>query len=147
LEPSAQELELATAIEEAATDLGFALDTGESQLCAIVVIREVPRLYTGDKRAIASIEALGNVIADLDRLRNRIGCLEQVVQGIINRIGRSAARPLICSEPLIDVTLSICFGCTGGPEAENSIEEALASYVGALRHSAPTFLVEDAIFP
>src|SRR5262245_23324092 len=52
LEPSADEVQLATAIEEAALAHDVALDSGESQLFAIAITRGIPFVITGDKRAI-----------------------------------------------------------------------------------------------
>ncbi len=69
LEPSAQELALATTIEEAAMLRGIDLDGGESQLCAIAAFRMSPLLLTGDKRAIRGAEQLQDEISALSLLQ------------------------------------------------------------------------------
>src|SRR5260370_37732456 len=58
LDPTDSEQQLAAEFEVAAQSRGLALDTGESQLCAIVLERAIPLLVTGDKRAIEGIERL-----------------------------------------------------------------------------------------
>ncbi len=55
LSPTADEQQLAAEFEFAAQQLGINLDTGESQLCAVTITRLIPKLLTGDKRAIAAI--------------------------------------------------------------------------------------------
>jgi hypothetical protein len=52
IEPTQDEQRTAADFEVAAQRAGLSLDAGESQLCAIMVSRQVPLLLTGDKRAI-----------------------------------------------------------------------------------------------
>ena len=52
LNPTPQEISLAANLEEAAAKCAVELDTGESQLVAILLQRSGPLLLTGDKRAI-----------------------------------------------------------------------------------------------
>ena len=92
LEPTEEELTLATGIEEMAIQQGVDLDSGESQLCAIAIFRVIPLLLTGDKRAICGAETLQQQISALSSLRSRVVCLEQAIRGITNRIGALAAR-------------------------------------------------------
>ena len=58
VEPTTDEQRMAADFELAAQRAGVALDTGESQLCAVLVIRAVRQLYTGDKRAIQAMQEL-----------------------------------------------------------------------------------------
>ncbi len=147
LEPTKAEVSLATAIEEAATLESVALDSGESQLCAIVLHRAIRLLITGDKRAIAGAEQIKTRVAELSGLENRVACLEQLVLGIVNRLGPSESRSRICSEPDIDKALSICFSCSGAQELEGFARVGLQSYIGHLREAAPTVLyATDALF-
>lgn len=140
LEPTEEEIALATEIEEAAIQQGVDLDSGESQLCAIAIFRAVPLLLTGDKRAISGAEILQQQISVLSSLRSRVVCLEQAVRGIANRIGVLSARSRICAEPSVDKSLSICFECnTENPRPEFSAE-GLTSYITHLRAQAPTLL-------
>lgn len=144
LEPSDDELTLASAIEEAAITLGLDLDGGESQLCAIAVFRSSPLLLTGDKRAIAGAEIAQGPVGALSALQGRIVCLEQAIMGIANRIGHHAVRSAICAEPHIDRTLSICFRCgRADSDLERSTYEGLVSYVNNLREHALTLLYAD----
>jgi hypothetical protein len=86
LEPSEQELELAVELavelERAGQLAGLALDGGESTLCAIALLRGVPWLHTGDKRAIKSIEALADSLAA--GMAGRVRCLEQLALGALS---------------------------------------------------------------
>ncbi len=141
LEPTVEEIELATTIEDTATHASVALDFGESQLCAIVLLRIVPVLLTGDKRAITAAEALKSNIDQLTGLAGKMVCLEQLVLGITERAGHAATRAKICAEPDVDKTLTICFSCLLGAQVvRSSVVEGLMSYIGNLRLKAPTLL-------
>jgi hypothetical protein len=142
LEPSEQELALATAIEEAAVLLGLDLDIGESQLCAIAVFRTSPLLLTGDKRAIRGAESLKQEIDVLSSLRGRVVCLEQVVSGIARKIGLLVARSRICAEPFVDRSLAICFACNSGSSLIGFSDAGLVSYIRDLRTQAQTLLYQ-----
>lgn len=146
LEPSTEELLLASAIEEAAMLLGLDLDSGESQLCAIAVYRNTALVLTGDKRAIASAERLIAVIDDLASLEGRLVCLEQAVMGIVERIGIETARILICAEAAIDKSMSICFECHALADGRPLELAGLLSYIRDVRKGAPTLLLETDSF-
>jgi hypothetical protein len=116
LEPTDDEINLATELEEAATRAAVGLDFGESQLCAIVLSRAIPMLITGDKRAIAAAEVIKSNIGRLAELEGKVVCLEQLVLSLTDRIGHGAIRDRICAEPDIDKSLSICFACRRGDQ-------------------------------
>ncbi|MFD6290932.1 hypothetical protein [Streptomyces sp. NPDC060205] len=140
LEPTADELQLASLIEESAVAAGVELDSGESQLCAISVKRGPMLLLTGDKRAIAGAEIVQEAVTELSELQGRIVCLEQVIAGISERIGAVETRRRICAEPYVDRALSICFQCQGANPRPESFAEGLLSYVQYMRAQASTLL-------
>lgn len=140
LEPTEEELSLAARLEEQAVIDGVDLDGGESQLCAIAIMRHSPLVVTGDKRAVQGIEIVQAVITELAGLQGRIACLEQAIAGMISRVGHAAVRSMVCAEPHVDKSLSICFGCRNQSYTEDSVREGLSSYVEDLRGRAPTFL-------
>jgi hypothetical protein len=61
-EPDETELALAAELEDLAQAQGVELDTGESQLVAMLVRRSATMLLTGDKRAIVAVEALAPLV-------------------------------------------------------------------------------------
>jgi len=143
IEPEAGELELAAALEDDALRRGLDLDSGESQLLAILILRSASLLLTGDKRAIRAIEA---IIQTSDRggdAARRVGCFEQVVMAILGRLGVEALHSKICSEPGVDGALSICFSCASGLLNPESILEGLVSFISDLRRSAPCVLIDS----
>lgn len=142
LEPTEDELRLATIIEETAMEQGLDLDSGESQLCAMAVFRMSPFLLTGDKRAICGAESLQLQVSALSSLHGRVVCLEQAIRGIANRMGPLAARSLICAEAAVDKSLSICFECDREPARPEFAAEGLQSYIRYLRTQAPLLLYE-----
>jgi hypothetical protein len=142
LEPTSDELRLASAIEETATLLDLDLDSGESQLCAIAVFRGPSLLLTGDKRAIASAETVKETIAELAALAGRLICLEQAIMGVVKRIGIDTTRAQICAEATIDTGLSICFECHALAEKRPLELTGLRSYIRDVRRQAPTLLYE-----
>ncbi len=145
LEPVDAEIKLAGEFEALAQRRGVALDTGESQLVAMVVTRAIPVFETGDKRAIRALQALMDELAALAALQGKVRCLEQVVVRCLAR-GASAddLASAICGNPDVDKTLSICFRCfSPRPQGHNLDPGALTSYIGKLRGEAPRVLMPD----
>ena len=140
LEPTDEELALASVFEEAGVRLRLDLDVGESQLYAIAILRAIPLVLTGDKRAIVGAESLQQEMTQITALRGRIVCLEQALIGITERIGVSATRVKICAEPRMDRSLTICFECHSPDDRGGFSADGLASYVRSLRTQASTLL-------
>jgi predicted nucleic acid-binding protein len=142
LEPTPDELDLAADVEREAQRRALPLDTGESQLAAMAATRGLALFTTGDKRAIESFEAMRPTASWLDALEGRVRCLEQLV---VNVVAAEAVFPglatRVCADADADKTLSICFGCLGGssPSAADVVD-CLASYISAVRETAPTLL-------
>jgi hypothetical protein len=142
LEPTEVELLLAADLELLGQQIGVNLDSGESQLCALMILREIEILLTGDKRAIMAIESLSKSRDDLVALEGKVMCFEQVILGLFYR-DRNHIRSSICSEPKVDKTLSICFSCTCEGILSQSCKEGLESYISSLRSSASRVLVPN----
>lgn len=143
LEPTSDELDLANELEREAQRMALPLDTGESQLCAVVALRGLALLTTGDKRAIKSLEKLRALAPWLEKLTGKIRCLEQLVAAaVVDDAVSTALGSRVCADASVDKTLSICFGCLGGSSPSKSdVAACLRSYIEALRMSAPTLLV------
>lgn len=142
LEPEKAEVDLAAAVERRASELGFELDGGESQLAAVVVTRGFESFETGDKRAIAGLEPMVNEITSLGALCGRVRCLEQIAHRLaaVDEDFPHIAEA-ICGEADVDRSLSTCFSCYSGLKVtQDSVLEALLSYIKAVRESAPTVL-------
>lgn len=140
LEPTAEEVEIALQIERAAQRKRLPLDAGESQLSAIVVMRAMASLQTGDKRAIDSLEPLLEDVANLAYLCGRVRSLEQVVLDSLDNVGFETISNAICAEPDIDKALSICFGCYGVRATHTGTANHLHMYISELRAKAPRVL-------
>lgn len=141
LEPTDGELRLAAAIEQGAALAGLELDSGESQLCSIAISRSVPALLTGDKRAIASAEALLETVAALGLLTQRVACLEQAMTLAVHRLGALPVKARVMAEPCMDTAISICFQLTDRAVEESFEPNGLPSYINSVRASAPTLLI------
>jgi hypothetical protein len=145
LEPTEEEVSLATEIELCGQEQGLALDNGESQLAAIVVSRDLPLLETGDKRAIAGLEEARSHLPALAVLRGRVRCLEQIARraiGLEEGFGSFASG--VCAESRVDRSLSICFGCFGDTPADRETAlKALDQYIRDVRRQASEVLVDD----
>lgn len=140
LEPTDDELALAVELEELAQRSGVEVDSGESQLLAIATTRGFRMVATGDKRAIAGVEALRAKVTWLERLEHRIACLEQLMATLVSSLGASDCHGRVCAAKGVDKAISACFGCNGARVDEESIRQGLSSYVEDLRKSAPTML-------
>jgi hypothetical protein len=136
LEPTQDELLFAADLERLAQDASLPLDVGESQICAIAIIRSIPLVVTGDKRAIEAIERLFDHHVRLAFLTNRVLCLEQLVLRALTAESAIALRTAVCAGIKIDKTLSICFACHSNQVKTESIAECLNSYITDLRRKA-----------
>jgi hypothetical protein len=140
VEPTTDEQLMAADFEVAAQRAGVALDTGESQLCAVLVVRVVRQLYTGDKRAIQAMQELLETDVRLRSLCGKVKCLEQLVLQSITGNNVSLFRAAVCSEPETDVALTVCFSCASAEASLEGIRYALSSYINDLRKRAQQIL-------
>jgi hypothetical protein len=140
LEPTDSEQSLAADLESAAQQHDVNLDAGESQLCAIVIERAIPILLTGDKRAITAMERLLDAELRLHGLRGKVRCLEQAVLYVLDQRDLETLRTAICTEPMVDKTLTICFGCSSPSMQRETVLQGLDSYIRALRAGATRIL-------
>ena len=140
LEPADDEQRMAADLEFAAQQLALNLDTGESQLCAILVQRALDLLLTGDKRGIAAIETLLNVEPRLKPICGKVKCLEQLFADAIVCHGHVVLRVAVCAEPHIDKALAICFCCKSPIVEFAEVMEGLRSYINDLRQRAARVL-------
>lgn len=140
LEPQEEEQRLAAEFEFAAQRKHLSLDSGESQLCAMVVVRNMDVLATGDKRAVLSIAQLMIDDDRLNALMGRVRCLEQIVLSIIQNEEPFFVRSCICSEPSVDRALNSCFACHSQKICRDDIEQGLNSYISHLRSGSSELL-------
>ena len=140
LDPTDTEQQFAADLEAAAQRLNVALDTGESQLCAIVIERAMTLLLTGDKRAIAAAERLIGVVPRLAEISGRLLCLEQATGRLLEAGDYAEIRRAVCAEPEVDKALTICFSCGRPDVPQGKVIEGLRSYVDDLRRQAPQIL-------
>jgi hypothetical protein len=142
LEPSLQEIELAAMLEETARNKGFSLNVGESQLFAVLVLRQLDLLVTGDKRAVAAANALLDEATALKHAINRVACLEQLFMYLLSRFDFESLRTKICHGRDTDKAISICFSCIRDEADKETTKQALAIYIAHVRATAPMMLVK-----
>lgn len=140
IEPTQEEQALASEFEALAQTLAVPLDTGESQLLAILAIRKANMLLTGDKRAIAGTEVLLDSVPALIAATGKLKCIEQLFKRAVAGGGFDLFRIAVCSEPDVDRTLTICFQCSAVGIDAVGVCDALDSYINDLRRVAPRVL-------
>lgn len=141
LEPTKAEAEFAAQLEYEALRAKLTIDTGESLLCAIVIMRAFAHLATGDKRAIRSLELLISSHGDtIKELAGKVVCLEQLILRIIQTTDAKIVQRAICAQSSLDKTLAVCFSCASPEIGPESWQECLSKYVQDMRSGAPTIL-------
>lgn len=143
IEPTADEIEAAAALEEQAHQGSFELDNGESILFVLLASQKAGVLLTGDKRAIAALEKVSPSLSDPSTVTERIAGLEQIISSLIQRRSPEEIAAKVCTEPDVDKAIAICFRCSSGNFDASSTSEGLTSYIGDLRRAAPTLLIPD----
>ena len=140
LEPTKDEILFASKLEFNAQQLNVSFDIGESQLCAIIISRNMLCLITGDKRAIIAAESLFYSELDVKSLESKFICLEQSFSWLLKIVDPWEVRNAVCSEQNIDRALTICFGCSSSNTRPEAWMEGLNSYIREIRLKAPTVI-------
>ncbi len=140
IEPTSEEAALASEFEASAQAQALPLDTGESQLLAILVARGEIAIFTGDKRAITATEQLLDCVPILTAVVGKMKCLEQLVKQTLQGTELDAIRAPICGEPDVDRVLTICFQCSSSCVQIDDALMALESYISDLRKTSPRAL-------
>ncbi|TPI76234.1 hypothetical protein [Mesorhizobium sp. B2-8-9] len=135
LEPTTEEVERAADFEAAASAANVSLDTGESQLVAMLLSRGGLAFVTGDKRAAKAVSMV------LPMVRQKLVCLEQVLQSMIERDGLGPIRAAVCRERASDRAIAYCFQCSTRDVNLPSVVQGLESYTKALRSETGDLLV------
>jgi hypothetical protein len=142
LEPNADEIALAALFESHALIGGADLDPGESLLLAVLLRRSAHLLITGDKRAIRAVHQLALTLELVHPAAGRLVCLEQVMVALCDFLGFANVAIRVCSAPLVDQAMAICFGCATGQTDEGNLLEGLCSYISHLRGTSGDILSE-----
>lgn len=140
IEPTQEEIATAAGIEYQAQHLDLALDTGESMLCAVLLVRGLNHVLTGDKRAIKALEIL-NTAENI--FESKIICLEQIFLWLVSDQGIHQIRNAVCNDKAMDQALTSCFSCYSPEVPDDECVEGLRSYILDLKRSAPVVLVSD----
>lgn len=138
--PSEEAISLAAALEEEANAKAFELDTGESQLLALILLKEASLMLTGDKRAVKAIEHLSQ-----EGSRGRIASLEHVLVELLECQEFSELKNSVCAEAKIDSAVTSCFACYSPTATAGNVKEGLDSYIRALNALAPSVLCKTRI--
>lgn len=136
IEPSDDEIAFAADIETEARQKNLELDSGESQLLAILAHRGFGALVTGDKRAIV---AMAVVCPDIAKFR--VVCLEQLISAIVRATGFDDVRAKVCAEPNVDRAITTCFSCSRPSISQTEAAAGLESYIRDLDRRAPGILM------
>jgi hypothetical protein len=136
-EPDDEELRMAAEFESVAQTRNLELDSGESQLLAILICRCRRLLLTGDKRAIHAIAEIAG-----EQLKSpRVACFEQLMSSILQQTNVEELRTKICREQFVDRATAICFACSSLETPVSSIFDGLRSYTNELRKVAQRVLL------
>lgn len=141
IEPTDAEIRLAADFEYAAQQLNVDLDSGESQLCAALLLRGGDYIFTGDKRAVLALQALLEGDAVPGEVRNRVACLEQLFLLLLEAKEHIVIRSAVCGEQGVDRALANCFSCRSTIAGVDSWREGLGSYIRDLLTKAPSVLL------
>ena len=141
LEPDESEIALAADLTTVAQEQGLPLDSGEAQLAAIALVRVLPLLVTGDKRALGALSRLMDGDARRAELVGRVACFEQGLSSISTLTGEHELRSRICAEPGIDGAMRLACSCGRDGWNPAQLHEACDSFVGAVRAEVGDLLV------
>lgn len=134
LEPTEQETVLAAQLEFEAQQHAAPMHVGECQLVAMLVIRELSHLLTGDRKAIEALASIASPVGiDPARLSARFICFEQAIRHLVIAQGAAVVKAAICAEREVDSAMRACFSCASPEVGEESWMAGLDSHIEALR--------------
>lgn len=135
LEPTPEEINTAADLEAEASLANLSLDAGESQIVAMLLSRNGLAFVTGDKRAAKAASVI------LPLLREKLVCLEQILQAVLAADGLNPLREAVCRERFLDRAVANCFQCSSSEVDVSSVIGGLDSYIRALRSETNEILV------
>lgn len=141
LEPTTEEIKLAAQLERMAQENNLQLDSGESQLCAVLHLRGDAMIFTGDKRAITAMASAAS-LAGCGGVAGYVVCLEQLFLWLIAKLGHAAICAAVCAGKDVDKAITMCFGCYSGGASQDSVNEGLSSYINSIEQGAPGILLK-----
>ena len=141
LEPTAAEAKLASELEYEAQKQDLPVHAGECQLVAMLVLRSLHHVLTGDRNAVKAIAVMAlPEPVELHALDGKFICFEQAILYLIGAQGASRVREAICAEPNVDTAMRLCFSCSSPEIPENSWLSGIDSHIADLRAIAGALL-------
>ena len=117
------------------------IDEGEATLFAASNKLTEYFIATGDKRCLVALASAENCKQTVNRLRNKVICLEQIVLRMIAQHGFEAVKAKAILALGCDTALAAVFGA-GEEATQTNVLEALNHYVQRLREQTGRLLVE-----
>ncbi len=141
LEPATAEAELAAELEYEAQKQDLPVHAGECQLIAMLVLRGLHHVLTGDRNAIKALAnmALPESISR-QALDGKFICFEQAILHLIAVQGALRVRDAVCAERNVDTSMRLCFSCSSPEVPESSWISGVDSHIADLRAIAGSLL-------
>ncbi len=141
LEPSEEEMALAADLEYEAQRQTKPMHPGECQLVAILTVRALHHVLTGDRNAIAALGTM-ELPSSLTpaTLEGKFICFEQAIRHLMHAQGSAAVRASVCAERDVDTAMRVCFSCASPGVEETSWFAGLESHVADLRATSGNLL-------
>ncbi|WP_243040096.1 hypothetical protein [Dyella sedimenti] len=141
LEPTDTEAALAADLEFEAQRQGLPVHAGECQLIAMLALRNLDHVLTGDRNAIKALATLTLPVSIEHRsLEGKFICFEQAILHLIAAHGAARVREAICAERDVDTSMRLCFSCSSPEVPQSSWISGINSHVADLRSVAGPLL-------
>lgn len=118
------------------------IDVGEAVLIAGAVLQGGSFLWTGDKRCLRALYEYEEVRDIHEGLKGRVICLEQVILGLIDRLGFAEVEARVQPGLKYDQALKLSFGYSVSL-SEDGVKEGLKSCIEDLQNSSGGLLIVD----
>ncbi|MUV14576.1 hypothetical protein [Noviluteimonas gilva] len=142
LEPTPDETLLAAQLEYEAQLLSLPMHVGECQLIAILVVRALNHVLTGDKAALVAVGPVASAAGiDPAKLSGKFICFEQAVRFLMSSKGAAPIKSAICAERDVDIAMRVCFSCASPEVEKESWLACLESHIEDLRSHSGDILV------
>jgi hypothetical protein len=136
--PTIEEQQLSAQVVRQSQALGLAIDAGEAIVMSVCVLRQLPYVTTGDKKAVRSLPHLEPHIQVLAKLKGRIVPLEYLLLRLVQHNGFAAVRSKLVAGAYCDMAVSRALQASGTSAA--LFERAMESKLAQLQSEAPGYV-------
>jgi len=135
------ETELSAELVSHSLRLGLAVDAGEAIVISVCILRGIPYVTTGDKKAIRSLPQLEAVVKDVAAIKGRVVPLEYLLLQVIAACGYKQVLPKLLAGQHCDTGLKNALTAAAAGANQGVFINRISSKLQSLHGEAPGYVI------